>query len=131
MIDLAFAGEMAARGLPLHRARKKVPHVAASGELVRPETPNATKFETFLFDAIPLADRCVVVETRREDEFSPIKNASGTDSAETAAEHLQAQFVRWYENGGLTPPAGPLEIDPEEAPDEAAFRELKGLPPAP
>jgi UDP-N-acetylglucosamine/UDP-N-acetylgalactosamine diphosphorylase len=127
LLDLGFAREMARQGLPVHRARKKVPHVDAAGADVRPETPNATKFEMFLFDAIPVADRSLVMETRREDEFSPIKNASGNDSAETAAAHLRAQFVRWYENAGLTPPEGPIEIDPEEAPDEAAFREKKGV----
>lgn len=127
VLDLEFAAAMAARGLPLHQARKKVPFVDASGAQVSPDAPNATKFETFLFDAIPLAERSLVLETRREDEFSPIKNADGADSPATAAAHLQAMFERWYRNAGLTPPAGRLEIDPEEAPDESAFRERKGL----
>ena len=126
VIELDFAQQMAARGLPVHRARKKVPHVTtSSGTLIEPETPNATKYESFLFDAIPQAQRCLVVETRREDEFSPIKNASGVDSAESAAAHIQEQFVRWHVNAGLTPPTGRIEIDPEEAPDEAAFRAHK------
>ncbi len=127
VIELDFACEMAQQGLPLHGARKKVAYVAENGETIRPSTPNATKFESFLFDAIPLAARSLVVETRREDEFSPIKNATGSDSAATAAADLQRLFVRWYENAGLPLPDGPLEIDPEEAPDEAAFREVKGL----
>ena len=39
--------------LPFHRAHKKVPHLNEAGELVEPDTPNAWKFERFIFDALP------------------------------------------------------------------------------
>ncbi len=126
-IELGFASEMAERGLPVHRARKKVPHVGADGEPVNPEAPNATKFETFLFDAIPLAEQSLFFETLREEEFSPIKNATGSDSPSTAAADVQSLFRGWFERAGLAAPDGAIEIDPEDAPDERTFREHRGV----
>ncbi len=126
-IETAFAREMAERGLPLHRARKKVPHVDAEGRAVDPRTPNATKFEAFLFDALPLAPRTLVLETLRAEEFSPIKNATGDDSPASAARDLDALFRGWHERAALAVPEGPLEVDPFDAPDERAFRALHGL----
>jgi UDP-N-acetylglucosamine/UDP-N-acetylgalactosamine diphosphorylase len=129
-IDVEFADEVARTSLPLHRASKKVRHVDDAGGTVTPSTENATKFESFLFDAIPLARRALFVETRREDEFSPIKGSEGLDSPETARADVIAQFRRWHEHAGLPLPAGATEVDPSKAPDEAAFRRLHGLPAA-
>jgi len=122
VIDVGFARRMADRGLPHHRARKKVPHLDQAGALVLPTEPNATKFETFLFDAIPLAERSLVLETRREEEFSPIKNAEGEDSPATARRDLVASFRRWMEGAHVTVPEGALEIAPTEAPEEYEYR---------
>lgn len=36
--------------LPHHIAKKKIPHVNTSGELVKPTTPNGMKLEKFVFD---------------------------------------------------------------------------------
>ncbi|MEO2089080.1 MAG: UDPGP type 1 family protein, partial [Gemmataceae bacterium] len=70
--------------LAYHVARKKVEHYdLASGETVTPETVNALKFELFVFDALPLADRWLAVQTTREDEFAPLKNATGNDSIDS------------------------------------------------
>ncbi len=130
-LDRAFCREMADRGLPLHLARKKVPYIDASGALEEPETANANKFESFLFDAIPLADRSLVMETQRALEFSPLKNAFGApaDTPTTVREHLIAQFRGWYERAGMELPEGAIEVAPFDAPDEIAFRELHGLAP--
>lgn len=128
-IDLGFARRMADHGLPIHRARKSVPYVDETGAVVRPETPNATKFETFLFDAIPLAERSLVLETRREDEFSPIKNSAGNDSPATARRDLEGMFRRWMTGVGKRPPAtGAVEIPPLTAPDEYEYRVGMGRP---
>jgi UDP-N-acetylglucosamine/UDP-N-acetylgalactosamine diphosphorylase len=91
--------------LPFHRARKKVPHVDLStGELVEPAEPNATKYELFVFDAIPLAGRSLVVETDRVEEFAPIKNAEGADSAATSHRLQSERAARWLEARGVTVP---------------------------
>ena len=66
---------------------------------MEPDEPNAVKFETFLFDALPSASRTVSVEVRREDEFSPIKNAEGPDSPATARRDLN-RTLRALAGGG-------------------------------
>jgi UDP-N-acetylglucosamine/UDP-N-acetylgalactosamine diphosphorylase len=128
-IDLGFAQRIAEQGLPYHRAQKKVPHVDGTGAPVAPTEPNATKFERFLFDAIPLAPRSMVMETRRWEEFSPLKNADGEDSPATVRRDLEGLFRGWHERADLPVPDGALEVNPVEAPDERAFRLLHGLPP--
>lgn len=87
--------------LPLHRAMKKVPHVdLESGDPIEPDAPNATKLELFIFDAIPLAERSMVWETERVEEFAPIKNATGADSAESSHALQYERAARWVEAAG-------------------------------
>ncbi len=100
--------------LPWHKARKKVPFIdLQSGERIKPEEPNACKFEKFVFDVIPLAKRSLVVETSRVEEFAPIKNASGKDSAETS-HALQVERAKlWLLRSGVEVAKGALvEISP-------------------
>jgi UDP-N-acetylglucosamine/UDP-N-acetylgalactosamine diphosphorylase len=126
-VDVAFAQTLTRGGLdlPYHHALKKVPHVDADGRPVEPDAPNAIKFETFLFDALPAAERTVTVEAAREDEFSPIKNAEGADSPATARRDLNRLYARWLTAAGVAVPSGPdgepvdLEIDPRRALDAA------------
>jgi UDP-N-acetylglucosamine/UDP-N-acetylgalactosamine diphosphorylase len=87
--------------LPFHLARKKVPHWdPTTGQPVSPEQPNALKFERFVFDALPMAERWLAVEAKREDEFAPLKNASGPDSLETVQAAMTAQAKRWLTAAG-------------------------------
>jgi len=91
--------------LPFHRADKKVPHIDLdSGELVEPSSPNGVKLEKFVFDALPLAERSVVLETARRDEFAPIKNAEGVDSAQSSREIQTARAAAWLEAVGVKIP---------------------------
>ncbi len=134
-IDVAFVRRLTEGGLrlPYHRALKKVPHVDDAGVRVEPAEPNAIKFETFLFDALPSAERTVTVEAAREDEFSPIKNAEGADSPATARRDLNRLYARWLAAAGVGVPVGPdgepvdLEVDPRRALDAQALAE--SLPP--
>lgn len=88
--------------LPWHRAVKKVPYIdIATGEEVNPSEPNAVKLETFVFDALPLCDESVVLETARDEEFGPIKNAVGTDSAESSKRLQIERAGRWLEAAGV------------------------------
>ncbi|MBI1373149.1 MAG: UDPGP type 1 family protein [Phycisphaera sp.] len=88
-------------GLPWHRAIKKVPHVdLATGAAVEPGAPNAVKLETFVFDALPLCEKSIVLETIRADEFGPIKNAEGSDSAATSKALQTDRAARWLESRG-------------------------------
>ncbi len=89
-------------GLPLHRAVKKVPYIdPATGTRVEPTEPNAVKLETFVFDAVPLAESSIVLETRREEEFAPIKNATGSDSPATSFQLQSNYYGRWLEQAGV------------------------------
>ncbi len=88
--------------LPFHRALKKVPFVDAAGTLVEPKAPNAVKFETFIFDALPLAERYAVVECDRAVEFEPLKNATGPDSPGSVRARMSDLFAGWLEQAGAT-----------------------------
>lgn len=116
--------------LPYHRADKRVPYVDGAGAVVEPEEPNAVKFEAFVFDALPLAERTATVEAERAEEFSPIKNAEGADSPATAKRDLTREYARWLDAAGVEVPRSgdgepryPLEIDPRLALDADELRE--------
>ncbi|MCF7790409.1 MAG: UDPGP type 1 family protein [Victivallales bacterium] len=83
--------------LPWHRADKKVSYIDDSGKKVIPEKPNSVKLETFIFDALPLAERTIILEAKREDEFAPTKNKTGVDSVDTCRKMLVERDVRWIE----------------------------------
>ena len=96
-----------AHKLPHHVARKKIPYVdTESGETVKPDKPNGIKLEQFVFDVFPLLslEKFACMEVRREDEFSPLKNAKGTgeDDPDTSKQDILSQGRRWIENNGGT-----------------------------
>jgi len=90
--------------LPWHRAQKQVPFVDMQGTLVHPTKPNAIKLETFVFDALPLADRSIILEIDRSEQFAPIKNASGVDSLETSQKLQVQRAARWLEQADIPAP---------------------------
>lgn len=105
--------------LPFHVAKKKVPHVAVegdnSGDLVEPDEINALKFERFIFDLLPQAERPIVVEYGEEEIFAPLKNAPGAskDTPEYVQRFLTGQHHGWLEAAGVHVPHGvTVEISP-------------------
>jgi UDP-N-acetylglucosamine/UDP-N-acetylgalactosamine diphosphorylase len=119
MFSVAFLKKEAASRLPLHVAHKKVPYLDDAGELVKPDAPNAYKFEKFIFDSIPDADVAVNVEFSRELEFSPVKNATGNDSPATCQRDMMLKYAGWLETCGVDVardaeglPTHKIEIDP-------------------
>ncbi|MEM7698757.1 MAG: UDPGP type 1 family protein [Verrucomicrobiota bacterium] len=116
--------------LPFHLANKKIAHLDESGTRVEPEEPNGFKFEMFVFDALPFATNPIVIETAREDDFSPVKNAEGVDSPESSREDQLRQFARWAAAAGVELvtddtglPAVNFEVSPLFADSEEAFVE--------
>jgi UDP-N-acetylglucosamine/UDP-N-acetylgalactosamine diphosphorylase len=113
-----------------------VPFVSlSSGQRVEPEKPNAVKLEMFVFDALPLCESSIVLETDRIEEFAPIKNAEGTDSPATCRQIQTLRAARWLEAAGhghrlpRTPSGEPdcvLELPPTTALDPT---DLRGLSP--
>ncbi len=102
LFELAFIERLASGRvrLPFHRAIKKVSYLGDDGRVVKPEAPNAVKFEQFIFDALPLAERWTLVETDRAQEFEPLKNATGPDSPATVRQRMSDNFADWLESAG-------------------------------
>jgi len=114
--------------LPFHIARKKVPYLDDKGKLVQPQKENALKFERFIFDVLPLAERWLVLETSHRDEFAPLKNADGPDSPQTVQAALTNLAADWLTRAGIEVPRTPngepavaLEISPLFALDVEEF----------
>ena len=99
-----------------HVARKKIPALdLATGEKVKPSSPNGMKLELFIFDVFPYCDKLAIHEVKRSDEFSPLKNASGTgsDDPETSRRDLLALERRWLEAAGAkVAPGAEVEVSP-------------------
>jgi UDP-N-acetylglucosamine/UDP-N-acetylgalactosamine diphosphorylase len=132
IINRAFVERLNVGGfsLPLHKAVKNIPHIDEHGELVEPAEPNGIKLESFVFDALPLASKSIILQTVRSEEFAPTKNATGVDSVETTKRMMVARAADWLESAGLTIPKKPdgsidcvLEIAPVFAPEKDDIKE--------
>ena len=113
--------------LPLHKAVKKIPHIDEQGNAVESD---GIKLESFVFDALPLASKSVILQTIRSEEFAPTKNATGVDSVETTRKMMTARAADWLESAGVTIPRKPdgsidclLEISPSFAPEKEDIKE--------
>ncbi|MFQ5707986.1 MAG: UTP--glucose-1-phosphate uridylyltransferase [bacterium] len=130
VLDVAFVEQENQGGLrlPWHVAHKKVPYLDEHGHRIEPEEPNGYKFEAFVFDALGDAESAVILEVKREEEFSPVKNARGVDSPETARQDMSNLFGTWLEKAGVAVPrdaennvVGNVEVSPLFALDEEEF----------
>jgi UDP-N-acetylglucosamine/UDP-N-acetylgalactosamine diphosphorylase len=118
VFDRAFLEREAGKPMPLHLAFKKIPFVDAKGKVVKPSEPNGYKFEKFIFDVLPNARRAAFLAFDQKDEFSPVKNAEGSDSPATCKADMQAKWRRWLAAAGVKVVDGlPVEIDPAYALD--------------
>lgn len=79
--------------LPYHTAHKKSNYLNKDGVFVEVTEPNAYKFESYIFDGFSYFDNMSILRVKRSDEFAPIKNATGSDSPETAIE-LYNNYVK-------------------------------------
>lgn len=117
--------------LPFHRAVKKVPFFDPEiGRHVDPTEPNGIKLERFVFDAIPMAQKSIVVETDRVEEFAPVKNATGTDSIVSSKQIQTERAARWLAACGVEVPRHPdgtvdavIEISPLTAQDPEQLKD--------
>jgi UDP-N-acetylglucosamine/UDP-N-acetylgalactosamine diphosphorylase len=126
LFSFDFLKQEANRNMPLHIAFKKIPVCADDGTVIKPEKNNGYKFEKFIFDVMPDAKTVVNLAFDRADEFSPVKNAEGSDSPATCKHDMQAKWRRWFAANKITLPEGlPLELDPAYALDASDLK--KGL----
>ena len=86
-LNLTLSGK-----LPYHLADKAIAHME-NGVRVTPSKPCGYKFETLVVDMVRLMGSCLAYEVEREREFAPVKNATGTDSVDTARELLRKNGV--------------------------------------
>ena len=93
LFNIDAVERMGSKPLPYHTAFKKSTYIDKNGNKVVPDGPNAYKFEAFLFDAFGELDDMAILRVKREEEFAPVKNASGVDSPETARE-LYKKFYK-------------------------------------
>lgn len=109
VISVDFAERFNNHGfsLPLHRAVKKIPYIDEKGNLIQPAQPNGVKLETFIFDALPLCEKSIILQTIRSEEFAPAKNAAGVDSAETTRQMMIDRAAAWLESAGIKVPRKP------------------------
>lgn len=86
LFNIKAVERMGLTPLPYHSAFKKAKYIDKDGNLVIPDSPNAYKFEAFLFDAFGEVDDMAVLRVKREEEFAPVKNAddAGVDCPSTA-----------------------------------------------
>lgn len=114
-----------------HRANKKIPYVNESGENIRPDKPNGTKLEFFIFDALPLAANPLILEADRDEEFAAIKNPEGNDSPESTRTALLERTAKWLAAAGVAVPRtadgsinARIEISPRRAVDAGDIADL-------
>ena len=119
VMSVAFARQEAGRTLPFHLAEKSSPYLDETGNLLQSEERNVFKFEMFVFDALRDAERTLLLEIRREEEFSPVKQLTGPDSVESSRGDMTALYASWLEAAGIGVPRDangrpihPIEISP-------------------
>ena len=117
--------------LPWHRADKKIPSLNADGIQVKPDAPNGVKLESFIFDALPLAEKVLLLAGAREEMFAPTKNPTGVDSVESCRQMISERNARRLAAAGVEIPRkedgsadAVIELDPRLVFDDADAVEL-------
>ena len=130
IMDVVFGRRVAEQrlSLPWHIARRQYDIVDDQGQQVKSDPKGCYKFERFVFDCMPYAERCAFVEVDRADEFAPVKTQEGADSPPTARAMMRAQWLRWLREAGadvtaLEGPSAELEIGPLFATSAEELRE--------
>lgn len=86
LFNIEALKKVSTKKLPYHKAFKKYSYIDKNLNLIKPEEPNAYKFEYFIFDSFEYFDKISILRGKREEDFAPVKNATGVDSPETAIE---------------------------------------------
>lgn len=97
VFTLSFLEKCANLDIPYHKAFKKVDYYE-NNQFIKAEKPNGYKFELFMFDVFNYANDMSVLIVDREREFTPVKNATGNDSPETAKNMILKEHQRWLKN---------------------------------
>lgn len=96
---------------------KKIPCLDDAGLPVEPHAPNGYKFETFVFDALRMADHApVALEIEPPGEYTPTKQFDGDNSVMAARESMTNFWAAWLDAAGSPVPrkadgAAAIEIE--------------------
>jgi UDP-N-acetylglucosamine/UDP-N-acetylgalactosamine diphosphorylase len=115
IFSVPFLERVTARGtgLAFHVAKKKVEYYDPQlRRVVKPEAENALKFEKFVFDALPMAERWLAVATSRSEEFAPLKNATGSDTISDVHRAIIALHTGWLNTAGIQTNGHAVEVSP-------------------
>jgi len=128
-LDFLATVVMRESDLPVHIARKKIPHMAECGNFIKPDVPNGVKLEKFVFDVFQFADpdKFVVYEGRREEEFAPLKNSTGDEGTPAACrEAVAALHKGWLIKAGaeLVGPDGDIVEESDQVKKNMAVVEV-------
>ncbi|MCL1865463.1 MAG: UTP--glucose-1-phosphate uridylyltransferase [Spirochaetes bacterium] len=110
LFNIQFISKLTDSGrvkLPYHTAKKKIVGLVDGKQ----KELDGYKFEQFVFDALPLTEKNVILEILRGEEFAPVKNASGQDSPDSAKELMTALNRKLLESKGITIPDKVKEIE--------------------
>jgi UDP-N-acetylglucosamine/UDP-N-acetylgalactosamine diphosphorylase len=101
--------------LPFHVAKKKIKAYNGSGV----NEIDGYKYEKFVFDALTLTDKNLLVEGVRGEEFAPVKNPTGIDSVKSCQGMMNELYRGWLEKNGVAVPESVkmIEISPLVAVD--------------
>lgn len=123
-MDIVKQAALHYKAMPLHCALK------AAKEIDKPTT--VWKFETYIFDVLPFANKVSALLYPHEQCFAPLKNFEGNNSVDTVQDALQKEDRRIIKNlTGMTPPSHPFELSPAfyyPTPDLAKRWKNKPLP---
>lgn len=84
LLNIEEIKKISLHDLRYHSAFKKSSYIDENLQEIIPEKPNTYKFEKFIFDGFEYLDNMVIMSVNRNEEFAPVKNATGVDSPETA-----------------------------------------------
>ncbi|MBS0205650.1 MAG: UTP--glucose-1-phosphate uridylyltransferase [Planctomycetes bacterium] len=116
-------------GLPWHKVVRSVPCINAEGQRAQSDAPNGLKFERYIFDILPSARHALFIETERETEFAPLKNAVGDHSATEVQAAMVARAAARLRRAGVQVATGiPVEISPLAVDPDEAFTLQSGCP---
>ena len=103
VFSVNFLEEIDETGLGYHIAKKKIPTLdLETGQSINPTSPNGMKLELFIFDVLKRANKLNTLLVDRSLEFSPLKNAPGsdTDSPETSRRDIMNLHKSFLRNAG-------------------------------
>ena len=131
IISRSFVEQLNRKGfaLPYHRAKKEIPYInLRTGKTIKLQKRNGVKLETFVFDALRLDRKSIILETIRNEEFAPVKEKAkkGLDNPQVARRMMISRAAMWLEQAGVRipkKPDGSINCKIEIAPSFAMCRE--------